>query len=258
MFEKPMTESRSVRVTEQKAFVRDPRASVSDPNYIPNAVESIDYFDQRMRDFSRITRQELENISKEMHKVAAYGKNGDRIYNGATGKKVKPGTFWEHDGLQNSRPSRKYAQEVSDGLKLRLNLQDGPVQIKGLPAKACPLNYRGIHVYPSSQYFHLYFDRGSELLRSLSGMRPGSPAALRTIAEYYHTMANARPFNTINNSLFFNQTNYLLRRFGFDVVPQGYLDHLAHALQPDDFARVFQEYVKGRVPPPSAGIISRF
>lgn len=94
-----------IRIEDQKFFVRNPSLPVKDSNYILNAVESIEYFDQQLKSLDHVKGSTLEKLTQKMHRIAAYGNKGDRIYSGATGKIVEPGQFWTHDGLINGRPS---------------------------------------------------------------------------------------------------------------------------------------------------------
>ncbi len=65
---------------------------------------------------------------------------------------------------------------------------------------------------------------------------------LGKIAEHYQYAANARPFEQINNSLFMNEVNTLLKKAGMKSIPHGMLDHAAQRLQPETFKRYFVDF----------------
>ena len=71
---------------------------------------------------------------------------------------------------------------------------------------------------------------------------------LEKIAEHYNYAIAARPYGQINNSLFMNEVNTLLRKAGLKTMPQGELDFAAMYLQPGTFKKYFIDtYYKTRL-----------
>jgi|GEM_PF-3427001 len=242
-------------LNQDRFYVRSSADVIKDPNYIQNATESVDSFNDFWRGHKSITQENLEEASKKMHKVAGLGKNGDRPYGGAAqNKNITYGEFHTAESMSNARPAAEYARQVSEKLKLGPVIEEGQVPLKGIPPEARPFNLATRHYYPSSVHLDAYFKQGAKLLDQLKTAKRGSPEAMNHIADYYQVMANALPFENINNSLFMSQTNYLLSEYGFKPMSHGYLDHLAQRLNPEQFRKAFSYQSTKGLPLPSAEI----
>jgi hypothetical protein len=66
---------------------------------------------------------------------------------------------------------------------------------------------------------------------------------LDLIAEYYHTAVYARPMGNVNNSMFMNQVNYLLKLSGREGISHGQLDHIACRVSKEHFKILFAKYL---------------
>lgn len=102
------------------------------------------------------------------------------------------------------------------------------------------------HVFPPPSAFEAYFTQMRLRLEKLAGLPARSTREkLRTIAEFYQYGANARPFHQLNHALFLNLSNCLLKRHGFSPVYGGRLAQAALRLQPEAFARYFEDWANG-------------
>jgi len=73
---------------------------------------------------------------------------------------------------------------------------------------------------------------------------PNKLIILKNLADYYHTILYARPMGNVNNSMFMNQVNYLLKQAGMQPVPHGHLDHIATRVSKEQFRVVFDIHIK--------------
>ena len=67
---------------------------------------------------------------------------------------------------------------------------------------------------------------------------------VKLLANYYKCLAVAHPFISQNNSVAMNQINCLLFLTQDCYVPHGVLDDMAFFLEEEDFARLFERYVR--------------
>ena len=80
--------------------------------------------------------------------------------------------------------------------------------------------------------------------------------ARQEIGQYYHVMVNARPYDQVNNSVFFNQTNYLLKLTGHIGISTGDLDHVMMRMSSSQMQAFWPHVLAGEVPNAKAlGII---
>jgi hypothetical protein len=207
----------------------------------------------------------LKTITQQMHRINDY-KSGD------------PGVVHDYHKMSRRPKALEYSERVIKrypelGIAA---LPDGRLRIKGIPDAAQPININrdptdptttfdvetrkllaanprfagaGGHIYPNDTA--PYFARGAEILAQIKyGIVNGqSASSLHTlIGDYYHVMVNARPFANVNQTIFMNQVNYLLRLTGHDGLLQGHLDHLFMRLDSDQAQLVWKEVLKGSFP----------
>lgn len=200
----------------------------------------------------------FESMLKRSHKLAVEGSAGESRY------------YKKHDRLMDSEalPGGEFHIGVTGGIRqiesrqveelakqygdpYRADAMDPPkVRLSGLKEQDCPGNMVMLggqrHIYPQPGAFGDYFGQMRERLEKLEKL-PGDAKEekLQTIGEFYQYGANARPFHNVNNSLFMNFTNALLKRHGFSPVYHGILDHAAHRLQPKAFNEYFRDWAQG-------------
>lgn len=104
------------------------------------------------------------------------------------------------------------------------------------------------HLYPPSISYDSYFGAMQAKLNKLQSIGLDAPieAQLKTIAEFYQYAINARMFTEVNQSLYMNMVNGLLKERGLKPIEHGILDFVAMRLQPDNFARYFSDEVAGK------------
>lgn len=234
------------------------------PNaYWQNNVEARQVFENYLdrADFS--DAEAFETMVKESHRLAVEGSEGDHRYykirdRVADSEQLPAGEF--HNGVtggirnEESRTVEEIARAYGDPYRLD---QENPVKavaLEGISEADQPQNFPLMggqrHIYPSPRAFGDYFEQMRKRLDRLDKLPAESKQEkLKLIGEFYQYGANVRPFRNVNNSLFMNFTNVLLKRHGFKPVYHGILDHAAHRLQPRAFNAYFQDWVKdqGRI-----------
>jgi hypothetical protein len=155
---------------------------------------------------------------------------------------------------------RSWADQYAAALSAQFGfeLPIGDLEIRGIPRDDLPRNQDGQHLCPpGAEHLDAYFDRAARFAERVRLARRGTTRAFDWIADFYHTMANARPFPFTNNSLFMTQANYLLRLHGHEGLSHGYLDHLAQRTTPAQFRLIFRAALRGELPRPEAlGILA--
>lgn len=108
-----------------------------------------------------------------------------------------------------------------------------------------PINRKKAHYYPDMEHFNIYVSHMRDLFEKivLNKNARSIMDQLKLIAEFYQISANIRPFEQVNNSLFMNIVNLLLRNSGLNGIPHGILDHLAMRMQPENFHLYFIDKV---------------
>jgi hypothetical protein len=107
-----------------------------------------------------------------------------------------------------------------------------------------------LHFYPPGKHLQVYFDQAADhLFQAKKMISEGKTLeAQKEIGRYYHVMVNARPYDQINNSVFMNQTNYLLKLTGHPGISQGELDHLFMRLNSKQVDQIWPQVLEGKVP----------
>ena len=232
-----------------------------EPNaYWQNNVEARRVFEDYLDRGDYFQESSFENMLKDSHRLAVEGSSGENRYYKRSGavagpEKLPAGEF--HEGVfggvrdEESRQVEGIARSYGDPYRLDAKEPTKPVQLDGIKDEDLPQNmplFGGQrHIYPGPKSFGDYFTQMRARLFELDKLPAESKQEkLKLIGEFYQYGANVRPFHNVNNSLFMNFTNSLLKRHGFKPVYHGLLDHAAHRLQPKAFNAYFQDWVNGQ------------
>ncbi|MBI4358239.1 MAG: hypothetical protein HY584_02975, partial [Candidatus Omnitrophica bacterium] len=203
-----------------------------------------------------VTFGEFKAMLLEAHRQAAVGAdlNTPRPYYQKDGLYVSPGVLREGSGWRNNyrdeaRSVAELAHKVNDEYFDYLKNPNGVhvVQLDRVSEEAKPRNLGTMHLYPDAVHVDAYFEAMRQILSEFAEMKKNGASQselVAKIAEFYQYAANARPFTQINNSLFMNMANAMLREAGLAGITHGILDHAAMRLQPAIFAKLFLEAVK--------------
>lgn len=230
------------------------------PNsYWKNNAEARQVFEDYLDKGDFTSAAAFENMLKTSHRLAVEGSNGENRYYSKQGEVMGPdrlpaGVF--HEGVtggirdQESKLVEGLALRYGDPYRLDAKNPAPAVALDGIVQADRPMNmpfYGGQrHFYPKPEAFSDYFNQMRERLDRLENLPPeAKQTKLQLIGEFFQYGANVRPFHNVNNSLFMNFTNALLKRHGFQPVYHGILDHAAHRLQPQSFNRYFQDWATG-------------
>jgi hypothetical protein len=223
--------------------------------YRQNSAEARFRMEQAMNDGSYNSLQSYKKAMQEAHDISYRGCSGNNYYYEKRGQLLKinggkvrgTGVLKSYYPLEADRivaVGRDYnATYIGAGRQGYRN----QIELEGIPNDAQPGNAEKVHFYPDGKYMDLYFKRMQETGKEvLNLIKSGAPHQhiVTNIAKHYQCAANARPFEQINNSLFMNEVNLMLRRAGLHEIPHGILDHAAQRLQPQTFQQYFINYVE--------------
>jgi hypothetical protein len=238
----------------QRPLVRQTELSGAvQPDYKRRAKEArvlfSNWLQRVMEGDERITVQMFTEMNNKMHQISHYeGKSG-------TPGRVRSG---EHLHVNRSE-ARAYVQKVFEehGQKLGLGeVPNGRIAITGIEENKQPISIHeewanGYHQYPRGDDLGVYFARGAEILQQivLEMKGTGERAKIRDlIGQYYHVMVNARPYDSVNNSMYMNQVNFLLTLNKFAPLTHGDLDHLFHRVNSEQAAKLWRLAVDNQLP----------
>jgi hypothetical protein len=214
--------------------------------------------------------QGLMDLSRRMHELAVYGKDGQRPYRWDVDR---AGEFDQRSGMRNA-----YFQHV-DGVNAHdhanqvaaehgLGGLTGPVlrgfiNVPGVSSQHFPENQmKGngslqAHFYPNSEAFPEYFAQGARELAGLKQQIDSGRAAPKeivdAIADHYHTMINVQAHPKVNNTLRMIEVNYLLRYAGVNEgISHGNLDVLAMRFRREGFREIFAAHIESAQGPSAA------
>jgi hypothetical protein len=148
------------------------------------------------------------------------------------------------------RPNAAVYREKLDAELGIGKMPEGGLPIRGIKQADWPKNGAGgTHRYPPGTSMQAYSDVAADHLYSIRKLiADGKMTEAQTeIGQYYHVMVNARPYDQINNSLFANQTNYLLKLTGHPGVEQGHLDHVLMRMSSEQVDQFWPKVLKGEV-----------
>ena len=206
--------------------------------------------------YTRDLNSYIETIN-QMHVISAKGKNGNIDWYSSVGQGslgVDAGVIRGKGSLRNNRVE---TAELSENIALRYgdsyrtSNSGSTVKLKGIPKEYLPQDFGTQHFYPDGMGLNHYYKemhRTAQEALDLIANGATEKQFLAKIAEHYQYAANARPYSQINNSLFMNEINTLLKRAGMKTIPHGNLDTVAMHLQPESFKKYFiDEYYKNAI-----------
>lgn len=123
------------------------------------------------------------------------------------------------------------------------------VHLPKIDLKGCPMdkwkNNQVIHYYPDPKYFDQYLQIMKSKLEQfvLRINHKVDKKTLGIIANYYQYGINMHMFEDINQSLFANQANAMLKLLGLRPIEHGIIDFVAMRLQPENFSKYFIDEV---------------
>ncbi len=176
-----------------------------------------------------------------LHKKQAYKGHGGRIL---PKRRISMG---EHSKIVKDAVlplAKKYSDPYTNsGLQV---LRLAGIGRNGRPMDEWKNKNEVIHYYPDPDYFDDYLQIMKKKLQEFTyeSTKPFSMNILILIANYFQYGVNTHLFEDINQSLFANQANAMLKYLGLKPVEQGILDFTAMRLQPKNFARYFIDEVK--------------
>ncbi len=238
-------------------------------NYRTNGYESKQFFDNALTQNRgrNLSYDEFNRLNDNMHRVASVGENGATPYatksyntgNISAGQRLDvQGTYDSAAKLSSGRPKMDlYTNEIlTNHVRVPRNTS-ATVNVKGVLESARPANLQGRHWYPPVGELQQYYRSGHTQLNSIRNLPAPRNSAetqevMNQVADYYHTMVNARPYQQINNSMYMNQVNSLLQSKGLPRMTHGHLDHLAHRTDFEDFRAIFKLHGEGKIPAPSS------
>ena len=196
--------------------------------------------------------EDYKNLICKAHSIAYCGYSGNEYWYKKNNQiiKIEPYNIRYKDGLLKSSYG-EHAFEVENIAKKygdpyrASNKNVTTVKLKNISSAAMPINSSYTHIYPSGIYMDEYFknmyETSKQAIQLIHNNAP-QKMILDKIAEHYQYAVNARPFERINNSLFMNEANTLLKKAGMSAIPHGILDHVAQRLQPETFKKYFKDY----------------
>ncbi len=169
-----------------------------------------------------------------------------------------PGVVDHRKGIPvSTRPNAvAYYNQLASEYKLG-SMVEGKMPIRGLDINDWPTNnfntgterVMGAHIYPAGNSMKAYFKLGADYLYDIRSLiqQGKNVEAQQKIGHYYHVMLNARPYDQINNSIFANQANYLLKLTGHKGIQQGHLDHVMMRMSSDQIDKFWPHVLNGKV-----------
>lgn len=131
-----------------------------------------------------------------------------------------------------------------------INKRAQVVCLPGIDPSGCPIDKWGnnqvVHYYPDPKYFDQYLKIMKSKLEQfvLKADHKIDKKILKIIANYYQYGINMHMFETVNQSLFINEANAMLKLLGLRPIEHGIIDFVAMRLQPENFAKYFIDQVK--------------
>lgn len=177
----------------------------------------------------------------KLHKIQAYkGRKGKML----TERRVSRGEHSNIVKLVILSLARKYADPYLNKGIQTLYLPD--ISAAGLPRDQWRNSDNVIHYYPDPKFFDQYLSVMEKTLEEfMENINNADKYKLfLLIARYYQYAINMHMFEHVNQTLFCNQLNTMLKLIGLNPIEHGVLDFAAMRLQPESFAKYFIDEVK--------------
>ncbi len=226
-------------------------------NYVSNSKEVRQHFLDAMETGEYLeSPQSYIRVMNRGHELAFAGSNGRSYYYEYDGRlarpdEIDPGRIMgaevhpNNSRVEESQFVESIAHKYGDKFTLD---KHSKVLLPNISQEALPENHNGRHWYAPGTHYSEYF---TEMYRTANNcmnlIKSGASQTdiLSAIAEHYQYAANLRCYNNINNSLFMNEINTMLKKAGMKTMPHGMMDHVAQRFQPDSFKKYFvDEYNK--------------
>ncbi|OGE18798.1 trehalose-phosphatase [Candidatus Daviesbacteria bacterium RIFCSPHIGHO2_02_FULL_41_10] len=184
--------------------------------------------------------ENIEDWLIKLHKIQAYkGIRGKLL----TVRRISRGEHSKIAKLAILPLARKYADPyINEGVQTLylLNISD-----EGLPRDRWINSNSVIHSYPdpkfSEQYLQVMEKALDEFMRNIKSSDKNK--LLLLIARYYQYAINMHMFEHVNQTLFCNQLNAMLKLINQNPIEHGVLDFAAMRLQPENFTNYFIDEV---------------
>ena len=229
------------------------------PEYIQASKETREFFNSAIENGEYLNSSEsyMQTI-KKAHKIACNGKDGNLDWYGPkSGRQGRieniPGEFCTDRPVAPRQTTAPEIETIAKKYNDKFNVSEtSSVELEGIDKKYRPLNTGtddgGIsHFYPEPESYPQYFKQmhrtASEAMELIKKSAP-QDEILAKLAEHYQYAANVRCFGQVNNSLFMNEINTLLKEAGMKPMPHGKLDYAAQCLQPKAFREYFIDTYK--------------
>lgn len=200
------------------------------------------------QELGQVTPMFIENYLKSAHLVCVTGPDGKRKIRDDV---QNPGEFrrsYYFSKLNESVMSE--VREIADNLGTKINNQ---IRLRRFTNPLNKDNAVGwtnsnlVRNYPEAGFIGKYMRIASEVFNEyLETPANNQIESVRKIAELHQILADAHPFEAVNQSLAMNLANAMLEMRGIAGVPHGITDAIAMHLDPIDYQRYFVEMVLGR------------
>lgn len=177
----------------------------------------------------------------KLHKIQAYKGKGGKIL---TARRVSRG---EHSKIVKNAIlplAKKYADPYKNTGTQTLYLSN--ISAENLPRDEWKNSNRLMHYYPDPAFLDHYLQiMVKTLVEFMEKINYADKRELLVlIARYYQYAINMHMFENVNQSLFCNQANSMLKLIGLKPIEHGVLDFAAMRLQPNNFTEYFIDEVK--------------
>jgi len=227
-------------------LVRNPlrKQSVIFPGYKINYLKAELYFKNIIEHKTTPwTAKEYYQVCNDMHKILLAG----QWYNKKSLMgKVKGGKLRGQTAPKSGRPHvREYAQAIAN--KHQVKIKAGALAVRRVKENLPDNPKEGGHAYPIGHKGLVAYYKSAVVSLNALMKASSSEKKLNCLGDLYHTMINARPFTQVNQSLFMNQINVLLKHMSLSTVHHGHLDHLAHRFDYREFRKLFRLHYDGKL-----------
>lgn len=247
----------------QNGYSEDPHLIVRNSQAFPRqdyllaSHNALRYFDEAFwRDSRSFTPQSFTEMNAEMHQLSNYNNSFGQPHSAEPGA-LRPAECYNFRWLAHDYTNMVLKHFNLNPAPIKESTAGGLVQIRGIPTEHLPLNFRYMdlvgHAYPHGSSLPHYYKEGAKILSKIKGkLQAGNsgPEVWGQIGDYYHLMVNARPYDQINNSLFMNQANYLLRLSGHPGISHHWIDHIFTRIPQETARLLWPKILNKEVPKP--------
>lgn len=221
-----------------------------------------------------LTTKNFKKFLKKAHKIAAVGKNKNRVYKLRPKNITKDRQEFETGGEFRSYMPRTAETNLFETHHLQILNAAQNIEKKYGIRDIFIQSFRGFwkinlskvskEAFPENQYYNFYedsihafiannhphWDYSEEYFNNMNNTFKKAwknlynyNELLLNLSEFYQYSINLMPFESINNSFFMNIVNMFLEKAGLKGISHGYIDFAAFNLQPQTFHLYFLEIV---------------